>query len=127
MQEIELKFLVPDYKIDALMRQANIKSSQTTQLAAHYFDTADHQLAAAGMALRIRQEDEAWVQTIKAAGDGMMARVEHNHTLSVDGQGSGFEDAADGKTQQKKKRKMQLRVRLRVHSQMRRAVSLGLN
>ncbi|WP_227431218.1 CYTH and CHAD domain-containing protein [Psychrobacter sp. I-STPA6b] len=83
MQEIELKFLVPEYKVNALMRQANIKSSQTSQLAAHYFDTPTQQLAKAGIALRIRKEGDEWVQTIKTAGDGMAARLEHNHTLDA--------------------------------------------
>lgn len=45
MQEIELKFLVPEYKVDSLMRQAKIKSSNTTQLAAHYYDTVDNNMA----------------------------------------------------------------------------------
>lgn len=81
MQEIELKFLVPEYKVSALMRQTNIKTSTTSQLAAHYFDTPQLDLADAGIALRIRKEDEDWVQTIKAAGDGMAARLEHNHVL----------------------------------------------
>ena len=43
MQEIELKFLVPESRLKGLMRQANIKSSQLTQLAAHYYDTPDQQ------------------------------------------------------------------------------------
>jgi inorganic triphosphatase YgiF len=81
MQEIELKFLVPEYKVNALMRQTKIKSSATSQLAAHYFDTANRNLANAGIALRIRKENADWVQTIKAAGDGMAARLEHNHVL----------------------------------------------
>lgn len=81
MQEIELKFLVPESRLKGLMRQANIKSSQLTQLAAHYYDTPDQQLAKAGIGLRIRQEGEAWVQTIKAGGDGIAARLEHNAVL----------------------------------------------
>lgn len=84
MQEIELKFLVPSYKVDALMRQANIKSSQTTQLAAHYYDTHDQALGSAGIALRIRKEGDDWVQTIKASGDGMAARLEHNQILDTE-------------------------------------------
>ena len=81
MQEIELKFLVPEYKVDSLMRQAKIKSSNTTQLAAHYYDTADNILAQSGMALRIRKEGETWVQTLKSNGDGMASRGEQNNIL----------------------------------------------
>lgn len=81
MQEIELKFLIPESRLKGLMRQAQVKSSQVTQLAAHYYDTPDQQLAQAGIGLRIRQEGNAWVQTIKAGGDGIAARLEHNATL----------------------------------------------
>ncbi|MBO1516352.1 CYTH and CHAD domain-containing protein [Psychrobacter halodurans] len=81
MQEIELKFLVPESRLKGLMRQAKVKSSQTTQMAAHYYDTPDQQLAQAGIGLRIRKEDDTWVQTIKAGGDGLAARLEHNATL----------------------------------------------
>ena len=81
MQEIELKFLVPEYKVDSLMRQAKIKSSNTTQLAAHYYDTVDNTLAQAGMALRIRKEGDTWVQTLKSNGDGMASRGEQNDIL----------------------------------------------
>ncbi|MGE6572126.1 CYTH domain-containing protein [Psychrobacter namhaensis] len=81
MQEIELKFLVPDSRLKGLMRQAKVKSSQVTQLAAHYYDTPDQQLAQAGIGLRIRKEGDIWVQTIKAGGDGIAARLEHNTEL----------------------------------------------
>ncbi len=81
MQEIELKFLVPESRLKGLMRQAKVKSSQVTQLAAHYYDTPDQQLAQAGIGLRIRQEGDTWVQTLKAGGDGIAARLEHNAIL----------------------------------------------
>lgn len=81
MQEIELKFLVPESRLKGLMRQARVKSSEVTQLAAHYYDTPDQQLAEAGIGLRIRKEGDAWVQTIKAGGDGIAARLEHNTVL----------------------------------------------
>lgn len=81
MQEIELKFLVPEYKVESLMRQAKIKSSNTTQLAAHYYDTTDNSLANSGMALRIRKEGDIWVQTLKSNGDGMASRGEQNNIL----------------------------------------------
>lgn len=81
MQEIELKFLVPESRLKGLMRQAKVKSSEVTQLAAHYYDTPDQQLAQAGIGLRIRKEGDTWVQTIKAGGDGIAARLEHNAVL----------------------------------------------
>ena len=81
MQEIELKFLVPESRLKGLLRQAQIKSSELTQLAAHYYDTPDQKLAQAGIGLRIRKEGDAWVQTIKAGGDGIAARLEHNALL----------------------------------------------
>lgn len=81
MQEIELKFLVPESRLKGLMRQVQVKSSKLTQLAAHYYDTLDQQLAKAGIGLRIRKEGDAWVQTLKAGGDGIAARLEHNAIL----------------------------------------------
>lgn len=81
MQEIELKFLVPQAQLKGLMRQAKVKSSQDIHMAAHYFDTRKQQLAKAGIGLRIRQEGDTWVQTIKAGGDGIAARLEHNAVL----------------------------------------------
>jgi inorganic triphosphatase YgiF len=81
MQEIELKFLIPESRLKGLMRQAKVKSSQVTPLAAHYYDTPDQQLVQAGIGLRIRKEGDTWVQTIKAGGDGIAARLEHNAVL----------------------------------------------
>ena len=81
MQEIELKFLVPESRLKGLMRQTHVKSSQVLQLAAHYYDTPDQQLAQASIGLRIRKEGDTWVQTIKAGGDGIAARLEHNVVL----------------------------------------------
>ena len=81
MQEIELKFLVPESRLKGLIRQVKVKSSQVKNLAAHYYDTPDQQLAQAGIGLRIRKEGDTWVQTIKAGGDGIAARLEHNAIL----------------------------------------------
>lgn len=82
MQEIELKFLIPESRVKGMMRQVKVKSSQTTQLAAHYYDTPKQTLAKAGIGLRIRQEGDQWVQTMKAGGDGIAARLEHNKMLN---------------------------------------------
>ncbi len=81
MQEIELTFLVPQTRLKGLMRQAKVKSSQQIPLAAHYYDTPKQSLAQAGIGLRIRKEGDDWVQTIKAYGDGIAARLEHNALL----------------------------------------------
>ncbi|WP_201616071.1 CYTH and CHAD domain-containing protein [Psychrobacter urativorans] len=81
MHEIELKFLVPEARLKGLIRQAKVKSSQDIHMAAHYFDTPKQTLAKAGIGLRIRKEGDTWVQTIKAGGDGIAARLEHNAGL----------------------------------------------
>ncbi len=104
MNEIELKFLVPTGKLNAIKRQTHIKSAIENQLSAHYFDTPERQLAKNGIAIRIRQEIEnpqptgqqpleqsgkqadkqsceQWIQTCKTSGDGMASRLEHNYIL----------------------------------------------
>lgn len=79
--EIELKFQVPEER-RASVRQAVVTSgARTTRLRAQYFDTTDRRLARAGFALRLRQEDEVWVQTLKGRGDGHLARLEHEVSL----------------------------------------------
>ena len=84
MQEIELKFLVPQSRLKGLMRQAKTKASQTMQMSAHYYDTPEQDLAKRGIGLRIRKEGDEWVQTIKAGGDGLAARLEHNAPLDIE-------------------------------------------
>ncbi len=81
MQETELKFQVPAPCREALQRAVATRSAQTTRLRAVYADTADHRLAAAGLALRLRQEGRVWVQTLKGRGDGLMQRLEHEVVL----------------------------------------------
>ena len=79
--ETELKFQVPPERRDALRRAVATATVQRTRLQAVYADTADHRLAAAGLALRLRKEGRAWVQTLKGRGDGPMQRVEHEVLL----------------------------------------------
>lgn len=76
MHEIELKFQIPPERHAAVRRAMDIASARTQRLQARYFDTPDRRLAAAGLALRLRNEGGHWVQTIKARGDGMMQRAE---------------------------------------------------
>ena len=81
MVEIELKFQVPAERRLAVMQAVATSGSRTTSLHAQYFDTPDRRLARAGFAMRLRQEDEVWVQTLKGRGDGLLARLEHEVSL----------------------------------------------
>ena len=75
--EIELKFQVPSGSRERLRAALATATARTVHLRAIYFDTADQRLAAAGFALRLRQEGSGWVQTLKGRGDGLMTRLEH--------------------------------------------------
>lgn len=76
MHEIELKFQIPRERVAGVRRAVDTASARTQRLQARYFDTPDRRLAAAGLALRLRNQGGRWVQTIKARGDGMMQRAE---------------------------------------------------
>ena len=81
MHEIELKFGLPASQLEALRTElaglgADIARPQILQAA--YFDTPDRRLAQARAALRVRREDDEWVQTFKSAGLNTMVRVEDN-------------------------------------------------
>jgi triphosphatase len=80
MHELELKFAVPPESaahLKAALEQ-DLGSERRTHLQAHYFDTADHALAEAHLALRLRKEGERWTQTLKAEGDSRVHRLEDN-------------------------------------------------
>ena len=79
--EIELKFQIPTARLPALRRAVATAGATRTHLQAVYADTADGRLAAAGIALRLRQEGSDWVQTLKGRGDGLMVRLEHEVAL----------------------------------------------
>ncbi|RZL09138.1 MAG: CYTH domain-containing protein, partial [Rubrivivax sp.] len=88
MQEIELKFQVPAERMGAVKTALlALQRATTTPLAMHaaYVDTLDSRLAARKMALRVRREGEAWVQTFKAEGGDAMTRLEDNVALSPHG------------------------------------------
>ncbi|MBP8271974.1 MAG: CYTH domain-containing protein [Sphaerotilus sp.] len=84
MQEIELKFQVPPEARPRLIEALSGADARTTRLRARYFDTDDRLLARSAFALRLRQEGEGWVQTLKGRGDGLMTRLEHNAPLGTD-------------------------------------------
>lgn len=83
MIEVELKFQVPAAARGAVQASVERGASHRTRLRAIYFDTPDRRLAAAGIALRLRQEGSGWVQTAKASGSDAMQRLEHNVALAA--------------------------------------------
>ncbi|TCM69968.1 inorganic triphosphatase YgiF [Acinetobacter calcoaceticus] len=78
MVEIELKFQIAAPRRNALLKALDSKTSETIQLQAKYYDTADRKLSAQGVALRQRREGSQWIQTLKAAGQSHLHRFEHN-------------------------------------------------
>ncbi|WP_167670831.1 CYTH and CHAD domain-containing protein [Allopusillimonas ginsengisoli] len=79
MLERELKLHVPASARTQIEERLRTLGAQEQQLRARYFDTADRELARAGIALRLRQEGEQWVQTAKAPGPDELSRIELNH------------------------------------------------
>ncbi|MCX2860511.1 CYTH and CHAD domain-containing protein [Paucibacter sp. PLA-PC-4] len=85
MNEVELKFQVPNARREALRRWvvgSVAQPARRQRLQAAYFDTPARDLARAGLALRLRREGLRWVQTLKGAGADGMTRLEHNVDLS---------------------------------------------
>ena len=81
MKEVELKFQVPPAARKAVEAAvAGPRAARRIRLRAAYFDTPTGALAAAGLALRLRKEGRAWVQTLKGTlpEGGSMIRAEHN-------------------------------------------------
>lgn len=70
MKEIELKFLLDEtaarHVMAGVKRLAAPQSrAQWRKLTSVYYDTPDHALKAAGIALRLRRMNRRWVQTVK--------------------------------------------------------------
>lgn len=78
MVEIELKFQLPAAALPAIRAEVTAAGGRVQTLAAAYFDTPARHLATARAALRLRQEGDQWVQTLKAQGASPMHRLEHN-------------------------------------------------
>lgn len=79
--ELELKFRLDDAARARWRARLLKQGARQQRLSAHYFDTADGRLDRARISLRLRQEAAGWVQTLKAAGDGAVARHEHEVPL----------------------------------------------
>ncbi|MDR2250053.1 CYTH and CHAD domain-containing protein [Acinetobacter sp.] len=76
MVEVELKFQLPESKKKTVQQYLKKHKAQQIHLQAKYYDTPDRLLAKNGMALRLRKENDLWVQTFKAAGQSHLHRVE---------------------------------------------------
>lgn len=79
-QETELKLCIPPSQIPALSRilttaippeAGTIEPAGTTQLKNTYFDTADLRLNQARIALRIRERNGQFIQTLKTQGESV--------------------------------------------------------
>jgi len=82
MAELELKFQVPAAQRASVWRALNAGKVQRLHLQARYHDTADGLLGAHGLALRLRQEGRAWVQTLKGSTGHLAQREEHDVPLT---------------------------------------------
>lgn len=83
MEEVEVKLGVPEEARESLEADLQRRGSRRSHLRALYFDTPDGLLAGKGLSLRVRKEEQRWVQTLKAYGDGSVHRLEHNVELAV--------------------------------------------
>lgn len=81
MFETELKFQIPPERLAGVQQAVAAVDAGQVRLRARYVDTPGRHLAQAAMALRLRQEGERWVQTLKGRGDGMFKRLEHEVVL----------------------------------------------
>ena len=79
--ELEVKLAVPTAARGAVRRAFGVgtpRAARALGLRALYFDTAARSLASAGMALRVRRQGRRWVQTLKVAQAGELARAEYD-------------------------------------------------
>lgn len=83
MIEFELKLEIPAHRLDAVLMAVREGGASAKRLRARYFDTQEDALAAAGIVVRLRKEGRVWVQTAKCAGEGPVARLEHNVTIGA--------------------------------------------
>lgn len=76
-REIELKFALPAERAGEILGAIEaLAGAPARALSSTYFDTPKGSLRRAGMALRVRRDDDAFTQTLKDAGDGALVRGE---------------------------------------------------
>lgn len=85
--EVELKLRVSPADYARLARHPALQGGEAPEahrLYAVYFDTAEHGLWRAGLALRVRRDGALWTQTLKGAGSaeaGLHRRIELEATV----------------------------------------------
>jgi len=79
MAEQELKLHVPKEAHAGVEKDLLRGKVTRLRLQAFYFDTPERDLVRAKIALRLRREDEQWVQTLKMPGENALSRIEINH------------------------------------------------
>ncbi|OZI72346.1 CYTH and CHAD domain-containing protein [Bordetella genomosp. 12] len=79
MSEQELKLHVPAAAVDGVKQEIAARQATRLPLRAMYFDTPERELVRARIALRLRQEGDTWVQTVKMPGANAISRIELNH------------------------------------------------
>jgi inorganic triphosphatase YgiF len=77
--ENELKLHIPNVSVAGLEKMLLRGKINSLALRALYFDTDDRALANHKISLRLRQEDEQWVQTLKILTHSLTGRIELNH------------------------------------------------
>lgn len=78
--ETELKFHVPKSSSASFEKALYRAATQTLALKALYFDTVGRHLARQKTALRLRLENDQWIQTLKiASSETLLTRIELNH------------------------------------------------
>ncbi len=89
--EIELKLSVPAGAFPKVRAHAAIAAAargrlRTRRIESTYYDTPDRELAAAGVALRVRHVGARWLQTVKGEGNvvaGVHRRAEYEWRLAA--------------------------------------------
>lgn len=76
MHEVELKLQVPTHKRTIVKNAIQKLSPDAISLHAQYFDTPDFAFSKHYAALRLRKENQNWVQTLKA-GNNTLSRYEN--------------------------------------------------
>lgn len=90
--ELEMKFAVPDSRLfDVILKDPHILSlsqgilPRMQKFEALYYDTPTYALQKAGIAYRVRKEDEEWIATFKSdrsSSGGLYSREEVNEKIA---------------------------------------------